>query len=444
MLALFLIIILSLFVFYGIKDMLKNKHDIHALAFLTLYIYTIFAQIGYAFFPELSILFGAYYGLIVFYKYWVFMFLSFVFSFLFYKKLNPKDANKALYCVKRTSLNYGEYFFFIIVITLYLFLILYFYINRGLFGYGGGQTMGGPWFGICFLVFQTCTFILFTLFRDKLNRIKKRIFSFLLFIVCFLFYVQVSVAAGSRSHLLYFFIACSIYELSPIINIIKYEKRKLFLFLISGIVVFGFLSALRLFRSQENMKTGLNLNASSLYNFDSGNSNSLDEDLSSLILLQDYYLPSHTLFVSINHEIIVPIEVIKSNFTNSLIGFDYPFLTNTIMERGLGFDNERGVGWAYHYFVEGYNAMGLLGVFYNALFWNLGMILWVSLNRSNNNKHNQSMVAILALVVALSMKGQTATFIKFYWLILLPGLVLLTLANNQKIAFFTKRSYCKS
>jgi hypothetical protein len=145
-----------------------------------------------------------------------------------------------------------------------------------------------------------------------------------------------------------------------------------------------------------------------------------------------------------NHKIIDPIEVIKSNFTNSLFGFDYPFLTNTILERGLGFDNERGVGWAYHYFVEGYNAMGLLGVFYNALFLNLCMILWVNLTRSNNKMHNKSMVAILALVVALSMKGHTATFIKFYWLILLPALVLLTLANNQKISFFNKRSYSEN
>jgi hypothetical protein len=91
------------------------------------------------------------------------------------------------------------------------------------------------------------------------------------------------------------------------------------------------------------------------------------------------------------------------------------------MERGLGFDNERGVGWAYHYFVEGYNAMGLIGVFYNALFWNLGMILWLRLTRSNNKRHNKAMTAILALIIAhyLVMKGQTATFIKFYWLILI-------------------------
>jgi hypothetical protein len=419
--------------------MLKNKHDLHALAFIALYIYTIFAQIGYAIFPEISVFFGAYFGPSLFYKYWVFMFLSFIFSFILYKKMNPKDTNKVLYCVKPTMRNYGEICFYIFVITLYLSLNLYFYINRGLFGYGGGQTMGGPWFGIGFLIFQTSLLILFTLFRDKSNKITKRIFSFVLFIFCFLFYVQISFAAGSRSHMLYFFIACSIYELSPIIKTIRYKKKKFLILLFISFILINVLSFLRSYR-----QTGDGFSLSSILNYDTSDSKFSDQDLLTVILAQDYYLPSHTLFVSMNHKIIDPIEVIKSNFTNSLFGFDYPFLTNTILERGLGFDNERGVGWAYHYFVEGYNAMGLLGVFYNALFLNLCMILWVNLTRSNNKMHNKSMVAILALVVALSMKGQTATFIKFYWLILLPALVLLTLANNQKISFFNKRSYSEN
>ena len=49
------------------------------------------------------------------------------------------------------------------------------------------------------------------------------------------------------------------------------------------------------------------------------------------------------------------------------------------------------------------------------------------------------MRAILALLIALSIKGQTATFIKFYWMILLPALVLLLLANNSKIVFYKRK-----
>ena len=74
MLPLILIIILSIFVLYCIKFMIKRGHDLHALAFFTLYIYTIFAQIGYAYYPEFSDLVGAYFGPKLFYKYWAFMF----------------------------------------------------------------------------------------------------------------------------------------------------------------------------------------------------------------------------------------------------------------------------------------------------------------------------------------------------------------------------------
>ena len=74
--------------------MINRHNDLHALAFLALYIYTIFAQIGYAYFPELSILTGAYFGPILFYKYWAFMFFSFVFSFVLYRRMNPKIPKK--------------------------------------------------------------------------------------------------------------------------------------------------------------------------------------------------------------------------------------------------------------------------------------------------------------------------------------------------------------
>jgi len=151
-----------------------------------------------------------------------------------------------------------------------------------------------------------------------------------------------------------------------------------------------------------------------------------------------------------HYKIIDPIEVFKSNFFNSMVKFKYPFLSATIVERASGSlshersGDERGAGWSYQYFIEGYNAIGLLGVFYNALFWNLGMILWTSLAQSNNKKHNKAMLSIASLVLMLVMRSQTSAFIQFYWLILLPGLVLLLLANNSTIAFFRRKRRIRS
>jgi hypothetical protein len=414
--------------------MMKKGHDLHALAFFTLYIYTIFAQIGYAYFPELSMLYGAYFGPLLFYKYWAFMFFSFVFTFLLYKKINAKNDKKDIYSVKPASKNYGEYFFFLIVILLYLILNLYFYTNRGLFGYGGGTPMGGPWFGIGFWIFTLCAFILFTLFRDKSIKIKKRIFSFILFLLCTSFFIRVTIAAGTRSAILYFFVSLAFYELTPVLKTIKYQKRKIFIFLISGFFVISMLTILRTLRAQ-----GEETNISSFSNYESSDSKFSDDGLPAVILMQDYYLPSHTLFISMHYNIIDPIEVIKSNLANSLIKMKYPYLSTKIVERVTGSTDDRGAGWAYHYFVEGYNAIGLLGVFYNAFFWNLGMILWIRLTQSNNRKHNKAMLSISVLVIVLVMRSQTSAFFQFYWLILLPGLGLLLLANNSTIAFFKRK-----
>ena len=434
MLPLFLMIILSLFVFYSIRFMLKRGHDLHAFAFFTLYIYTIFSQIGYAYFSELSDFYGAYFGPMLFYKYWTFMFFSFVFAFLLYKIMNPKLGKKYFYIVKRTSLSYGVYFFFLISILLYLVLGSYFNTYRGDFGYGGGAPMGGPWFGLGFWMFTLCDLILFTLARDKSNKISKRTISFVLFIIFTLFYIKVCVASGIRSPLLYFFISIIFYELFPIITASKFQKRKIFKIVILSIFVISMLNVLRTLRTQ-----GEEINFSSFTNYESSESLSSDQSLSVVILTQDFYLPSHTLFISMHNAIIDPIEVVKSNLANSLISLKYPFLSTMIVEKATGIKDERGAGWSYHYFVEGYNAMGVLGVFYNALFWNLGMILWIRLTQSNNERHNKAMLSIAALVVVLVMRSQTSAFIQFYWLILLSGLALLLLANNSTIAFIRRR-----
>lgn len=436
MLPLFLIVLLSLFVLYSVLFMLKRGHDLHALAFFALYIYTIFAQIGYAYFPELSDLVGAYFGPMLFYKYWAFMFFSFIFTFLLYRVMNRKNDKTDSYIVKLTRRNYGEYFFFLFVILLYISLNLYFVTNRGLFGYlqGGGNSLGGPWFGIGFWIFTITNFILYTLFRDSSNNTKKRIFSFIIFVLCILFYLKVAIAAGTRSDILYFFIAIAFYELSPFIKTLKYQKRKIFVAMAGGFLVISLLVILRDLRLQDDT-----VSFSSFAEFDNSESQFAEEDMSATILLQDYYLPSHTLFLSMQYSVIDPTEVIKSNFANSFVLLEYPFLTTTIRERATGSREDRGVGWGYHYYVEGYNAMGMFGVFYNALFWNLGMILWIRLTQSNDRRHNKAMLSILVLIITLTMKSQTSAFIQFYWMLLLPGLTLLLLSNNTMISFFQRR-----
>jgi hypothetical protein len=432
-LPLILIVLLSVLVFYCVFVMIKRGHDLHALAFVVLYVYTIFAQIGYAYFPALSDLIGAYFGPQLFYKFWVFMFFSFFVSFLIYRKTNPLNDVKYLYRVKLTRLKYGQYTFLFIAILLFIALRLYFFINRDLFAWGTGNSMGSMWFALGFGIFTICTFFLYIMFRNKLNKFKIRIWSFIIFVFFIIFVLSVSMAAGTRSNILYFFIAIAFYELSPIIKAIKYQRKKVLLFLFTGVLMINVLMILLEIRDKSS-----DVKFSSFLSSDSESAGSPDTVLATKFLMQDYYAPSHLLFISMQYNIVDPVETFKSNLANTFINLNYPYLTQTITDKiGKGYD--RGEGWGYHLFVEGYNAMGWLGIFYNAIFWNLGLAFWCTLARSDNKEHNKAMLSIfIFLIVAEMRSGQTCGFIRMYMMILLPSLALLLLATNSRIAILKK------
>jgi hypothetical protein len=435
MIPLLLISIESVAFFYFVSHMIRRGDDLYALAFVTLFIYTIFAQIGYAYFPFLSEIAGAYFGPELFYKYWVFMFLSFLCTFVIYRLTAGSFKRRVVYKIRGARWKYGDSLFFSIAMGLLIFLIAYFSTNRSEFGYGGGRPMGPSWFGVWFWILTLCTLITYTLFRERSNKKGKRAIAFVLFVFCSLFFLEVSIASGSRSSILYMFMSIVFYELTPVRRVLLYEKRKLLVIVALAIVVAVFLSSLRSLRT-----LGYELSFSSFLIFRGTETQFSGQELSEVMLMQDYYLPSHTLFVSMHHNIVRPLTVFLSNVFNSLVGMDYPFMTTIIVEEATGISDERGAGWAYHYFVEGYNVAGMLGIFYNAIFLNLGMLLWLTVCQSSSERHNRLMQAISVLVLVLVMRSQTSAFIKFYWMILLPGLFLALLANNSGIAFHRHRS----
>lgn len=435
MFPLFLILIFSLFVFYSIKVMIKRGHDLYALSFLVLFIYTVFTQIAYVMFPELLDNLNVYYGTQIFYSYWTFMFFSFVFSFLIYRKYAPVYSNTYKYRVAKTKKNYGQYLFFLITLFLFLILSFYFILNRSNFGYALGEDSGvSQWFGIGFSLFTVCTLILYTIFRNKYNRLRLRRFALVTFIVCVLFVLQVLVATGARSGILYFFMAISLYELSPIIYVLRYQKKKIVMFALLGFCLIYVLIMIYSIRG----KSKDNINFYSIINYSEDTSKSDDVDLSEIILMQDYLAPSYLLFMSMQHNVIDPIETIKSNLANSLVLIKYPLLTHTVTSKA-GFRFIRSEGWGYHLFVEGYNAAGWLGIIYNAILWNLGMALFYKFSRSNNREFNRVFLCIVVLyLIAIMRGGQSYSFIKTSWMILLPSLALLLSANNLKLVKFKK------
>ncbi len=430
-----LIVVLSLLVFLCIKNMLSHGDDLHALAFIALYVYTIFAQIGYAYFPEFSIFLGAYFGIKLFYYYWLFMFLSFLSSFLIYKKVRKLGVYKQYYLVETANNNLRWLLFWIVSIVLFSLLYLYFKNNRALFGWGGGSPMGSMWFVIGFRLFTLIAFFSYLMFRNKSNKFAVRGIGLLAFVCEFIFFINVCIAAGNRSDIVYFFLAISFYELSPIMSSFKLQKKKVFSFVVIGAVLINALMILLALRTQK-----ADTNISAIINFEQGESNAREVSFASKLLVQDYYSPSHPLFIAMHYGMIDPLETLKSNLANSVVLLKYPYLSQTIVSK-VNPSIERGGGWAYHMFIEGYNAFGWFGILYNGIAWNLGLGLWLLLSKSNNLMHNKAMTAVMVFLIVNTMRSQTSAFVLSLWMILLPGLWLFLLSTNTKIKILKKAKY---
>jgi hypothetical protein len=423
---LILIIFFSLFSFHCIKVMIKKGDDLHALSFLLLFIYTIFVQIGYVFFPQLFISVGTYFGPEIFYQYWIFIFLSFLLSYLIYLKINNLNRKKLAYFVIDSNRFIGKSFFMIFSVLLYFVLIIYFFKNKDEFGWGDGNPMGSQFFALGFGFYTICMLIIYIFYRNKIETILFRRLSLILFLFFLIFFLRVCFASGLRSNILYFFLAIIFYEFSPFNNLIKFQKKKIFLVLIIFPILINSLMTISSLRGNDT-----EINFATFFDYKDTSTEVVD--LSEKIIVQDYFAPSQLLFVSIYYNIVDPIETFKSNFFNTFIFFDYPYLTQKITSK-LGNNFTRGQGWGYYFFVEGYNAIGWFGFLYNAIFWNLGMSLWTALARSNDKLHNRAFFSILVLFIGNQMRsGQTCNFVHSYWLFLLPALGLLLIANHKRI-----------
>lgn len=405
-------------------------HDLHVLAYTILFIYTIFAQIGYAYFPEFSVILGAYFGPEIFYNYWFFMFGSFVSSFVLYLFIRKRLTKKIYFIARQSNIRLNNKFF-IIFIIFGLSLSWYFISNRFLFKWGGGDSMGGIYFAFLFRLFIGLNLIVYILFRFECNNnlFFKRL-SFFLFLIGTIFILLVASASGSRSDILYFLIAIITLELSPFRESLKNRKRKIIFILLITYFTISYLQGVLELRT-----TGFRENLNIITVLTQDVSSGLTYNLINQLIVQDYFAPSHTLFVSIRYNIIDLFEVVKSNFFNSLFGFNYQTIGASVLEKtSLGF-HERGAGWSYHLFVEGFNAMGYFGILYNAIIWNLGMFFLSIYTKTNNEKLNRYILAILALLIMNTMRSQSAMFVRYYWASFLPILFLLLFVLNYKIKY---------
>lgn len=388
-----------------------------------LFIYTVFAQIGYAYFPELSILIKAYFGPEIFYDVNLFVSLSFIAYFLCFYFMHRfvirNPAYEIVHVKPRLSI-----LFYIAVAAHFFGLALYFAANYDLISYVNASDeafqdqMGAMYtlFGICFKLSVVVNLVLYFLFRVRLKtapKINRHVVLGLLILEMGLF-LAISVKIGSRTDPLALTIAIVVLELllgrecGRIYGINRWKWAKIILLV--AVVLYG-LIAVEKARNPDS-----------------------DEDgpLAEVILFKDYYAPSHILIAAMALDYVRPWEVIVSNAANALILLKQPFLQTTVADLFNPGVSTRSGSYAFYLFSEGYIAMGWFGFLYNGIVVFAGVALWRRLTNSNNSYYNIFMTSLVATQMANIARSQSAYFLKDIYMVFIPAMLLLFVATGMR------------
>ena len=384
------------------------KRDVlYGLVYLFLFVYTIFAQIGYAYFPALSEFIRAYFGPDMFYSVNLFVTLSFVSFFilfyLFYKCVVRRPAYKVVKSSPRLSI-----IFYIVLIGHIIGMALYFHANYDLITYANAYdekfqaSQGLPFliFGLGFKQFVFINLALYFMLRVKTQDSPyiNRMIVFILFLLEFILFILLTLKLGNRTDLLSFTLGIVFLE----IEIMRFAKYKylniLKLALVVAVVIYT-LGIIEATRSQGVAKE---------YTFVEN------------LLYKDYFAPAHILIAAMGLQYVDPLEVLASNSANSLILLKHPYLQETVTELFNPGITTRSSSYAFYIFSEGYLALGRLGFFYNGLVVFLGVSLWKRLSYSNNHYYNLFMLSLMASQVANIARGQSSYFIKNIYMVIIP------------------------
>jgi hypothetical protein len=421
----FLILLFTVFIFFSAIHIIK-KNVLFGILYTFLFIYSIFAQIGYCFFPELSELISAFFGKKYFYIFYTYNFLSFLLFYILFYFYFDRIANFKKYTIvheKKVSLFLS---FIIFIFFYYSYLLLYLIANFNDINY---QNASDP----IFLENSTIFYKIFAIFYKSLvgygiifyvqlrskfvyNKISYFSVSALKFLnlLNILFLFVISTKIGSRTDILAFIIGIIIFE-----SLNGLTKKTLIFLSFTFIFVTIFL----LFLEQNRL----------------GEVNSIKEvTLTEKIILKDYFAPAHLLFTAMNYNFIDPLLVLKSNFANSLILLNVDYLQMPITELIAPGVANRSQGFAFYLFTEGYLFMGFSGFIYNAFMLLCGLVIWYIIYNSNLKPYRIMILTIMCTQVANLARSQSSYFYKDILVIFIPIFLFIYLSSGLRPKFVKK------
>lgn len=422
------LILLAVFSFFvlitGVKIIKKNLH--FGGLYFFLYIYSIFAQIGYCFFPELSMFIKAYFEKPAFYLFYFFNFASFLAFYILFRLFYPTIQKFKKLELVNIKNKYLIVLFIMFLVWFYSYLFIYFISHLSNINYSNAsdpeflksQGISYQIFAISFKSLAAITLIFYVQMRLKeyfpIITFLSKNQSLILFLFSIILLVIISNQIGSRTDLVAFILGVLVFEFK-----MGLTGKKVIAMILGLSFSLVFLLILE--------QTRLN-----------GNVQENDFGFAQKFLLKDYYSPAHMLYTVINFNYIDPIYVLYSNFSNSLIGLNVDYLQIPITELiNPGIAN-RSQGYAFYLFTEGFIFMGYFGFIYNGMMLFAGLTTWYILYNTHNKYFNYLVFSLLSTQIANLARSQSSYFYKDILFFLMPMLFIVFLSSGIRYNFFKK------
>ena len=407
---------------------LAKKNYIYAFYYFFLFFYTIGTQIAYLYYPtKLALINGKqYFGLSAYFPYLFFVFLSFILIFLFFFFFIKIESKRDFFRIDSYRKKIG--FLFPLIIILHNLIMIYFLSSSySVLSYHTATSVlkANKIFFYGFFFYQITLLALYVKITKFSKNLRERLFYSILSIISFLVFIIITIKAGQKIEIASFFLGFLSY------NLISYKEKllknkRIILALISLFILIGLF-----FVVIDNLRYS-ELDVKEFFKIALG---SPDEFVKVLfnpenILFFDYTGPSLLLLTSIHEHIVIPLEVLKSNFYNTLIFQGYPILGYTLSRI---IDPYGKINYGYYFLSEGYNFAGWLGILYNGIIFTFGLFIWNKFRKSNNLIFNNFMTAIIAMHVFDIIRAQSSFFVKGIYISFIPAIIIYLIISNSKI-----------
>lgn len=431
------IMIVVIILIFSISFFLIYKKDIiFSMVMVWMFAYCIFTIIGYLYFPRRLILHsgGQYYGMEEFYSYYLYILGFFIMVGLFYILINKIGV---LFVIKsiEEEMKFSVFIYYFIVIA-YLFSISFYllkdydalsYVNQAILKSNK----------IWFYAYTISGIFIVSLIDGVINmkKFKLRVFNTILLTGIVILTVWTSLKAGQRIELLMilnaviaYFISSQKYNSEK--NSVKNLKPTKIKFILV-IVIFAMISQIiRSTRGEISKIWDLDFEMLLFNLFSIEN-----------LVFQDWLSPSLSLLSVIHYQLIVPLDVIKSNTLNifSFIIGGYPSLGSTLSRE---IDPGGITGYGYYFLTEGYQLTGEIGFilssFLLVFYYKFYQVFFIS---KNDIKYNNYMYGIIALFIIDLVRGQSLFFIKGILFYIIPAIILYFLQYGKLPRLYIKRNY---